>query len=99
MATMTTERAQVGAPPRSSALGRKMAPYLYILPALVIMTIITYYPIGYNIWMSFTNYGIKNLRADAPAPDWVGVDNYIQILTGSLSALIPNFNFWSVLSF
>jgi arabinogalactan oligomer/maltooligosaccharide transport system permease protein len=95
MATMTQNSTQ----PRSplSSFLRNINPYLYLLPALIIMTIITYYPMAYNIWMSFTNYGIKNLRVDAPAPDFVGLQNYINILTGELG--IPNFNFWYTLFF
>ena len=97
MATITQE--QVQAQPRSpvTTLLRNLNPYLYIIPALIIMTVITYYPMAYNLWMSFTNYGIKNLRVDAPAPDYVGFQNYIDILTGAIA--IPNFDFWHVLWF
>lgn len=99
MATMTKERVQNAEQPKRSNLMRNLTPYLYILPALLIMAVITYYPIGYSIWMSFTNYGIANLRQSAPPPDFVGLKNYIDILSGELSGLIPNFNFWNTLAF
>jgi len=73
--------------------------YLYTLPALFVMCLITFYPLGYQIWMSFTDYGIANLRFDAPLPDYVGLANYLDILSGRLSALIPNFNYWRILGF
>jgi arabinogalactan oligomer / maltooligosaccharide transport system permease protein len=99
MATMTKERVKNVERPKRSGFFNNLTPYLYILPALLIMAIITYYPIGYSIWMSFTNYGIANLRVTAPPPDFVGLKNYIDILTGAVSSLIPNFNFWNTLAF
>ncbi|MDQ3689163.1 MAG: sugar ABC transporter permease [Chloroflexota bacterium] len=64
---------------------------LYLAPAFLIMGIITFYPLLFQTWMSFTDYGLENLRVDAPAPDYVGLDNYADILQSQLS--IPNFEF------
>ena len=72
-------------------------PYLYLIPAAIVMGIITFYPLGFQIWMSFTNYGLANLRLTAPAPDWVGLNNYIKILTGDLP--LQNFSFFNMLGF
>jgi arabinogalactan oligomer/maltooligosaccharide transport system permease protein len=49
--------------------------------------------------MSFTDYGVKNLRADAVSPNFVGFDNYWYIFGGGLAAKLPNFNFWRLLGF
>ena len=65
--------------------------YLYLVPAFVVMGVITLYPLVFQVWMSFTNFGIGNLRATAPAPDVVGLKNYIEILSSDLA--IPNFSF------
>ena len=46
MATMTKERTQTAQQPRRPKIGRNLTPYMYIIPALLIMTIITYYPMG-----------------------------------------------------
>ncbi len=73
--------------------------WLYLLPAFLVMGIITFYPLVYQLWMSTTDYGIRNLRFDAPAPDSVGFKNYEQIATGKLPVPIANFNFWNVLAF
>ncbi|MCL4561353.1 MAG: sugar ABC transporter permease [Chloroflexi bacterium] len=47
--------------------------------------------------MSFTNYGLKNLRFDAPLPDYVGLANYIDVFTNNLG--LSFYNFWHVLGF
>jgi arabinogalactan oligomer/maltooligosaccharide transport system permease protein len=72
-------------------------PYLYLIPAFLIMGVITYYPMIYQVWMSFTDYGIKNLRITAPAPNFVGLTNYINILTNNLG--LSYYNFWHELAF
>jgi arabinogalactan oligomer/maltooligosaccharide transport system permease protein len=36
--------------------------YTYILPAAVIMGIITFFPLVYQLWMSTTDYSNLNLR-------------------------------------
>jgi arabinogalactan oligomer/maltooligosaccharide transport system permease protein len=71
--------------------------YLYLLPAFLIMGVITYYPMFYQIWMSFTNYGLANLRSSAPLPAFIGLTNYINILTNQLG--LSYFDFWHILSF
>lgn len=73
--------------------------WLYLAPAFIIMGVITFYPLFYQVWMSLTDYGIKNLRLDAPPPNFVGLQNYSQIFTGELPVAIPNFSFWNVLAF
>jgi arabinogalactan oligomer/maltooligosaccharide transport system permease protein len=73
--------------------------WLYLAPAFIIMAVITFYPLIYQVWMSMTDYGIRNLRFDAPAPNFVGLTNYAQIFTGELPVAIANFSFWNVLAF
>lgn len=76
---------------------QKINPYFYLIPAFLVMGVITFYPMGFQLWMSFTNYGVQNLRFDAPLPDWVGLANYIRILTTNLG--LSNFDFWRMVSF
>ncbi|MGB8646119.1 MAG: sugar ABC transporter permease [Anaerolineae bacterium] len=103
MATLT--QTGVGGPPTKShkSFWRIANPYLYILPAALVMAVMTYYPMGYGIWMSFTDYGLKNLRVDSAAPNIVGLQNYIDIVTGAVPN-IPDFlytltfNLWWTLS-
>jgi len=70
---------------------------MYLIPAFLVMGIITFYPMGYEVWMSFTNYGLQNLRVDAPPPNWVGLENYIRILQNELG--LSNFDFFRTLLF
>ena len=79
--------------------------YLYILPAFVVMAIITFYPVMYQFWMSFTDFGPRSINPNAntyKAPTFVGLDNYLNILSGEVvkqDADLSNFNFWRVLGF
>ena len=69
--------------------------YLYILPAFVIMAVITFYPLAYQVWMSFTNFELRHLRLQNP--DRIGLQNYVQILRSGLP--VPNFSFGRILVF
>jgi len=37
--------------------------YLYILPGFLIMAIVTFFPLIFQVWMSLTDYGVTNLNA------------------------------------
>jgi arabinogalactan oligomer/maltooligosaccharide transport system permease protein len=71
--------------------------YLFLTPALLVMLIITFYPLVFQVWMSFTDFGLKNLRATSPAPNYVGLQNYGRILQDNI--VIPNFEFLRILIF
>lgn len=79
--------------------------WLYILPAGLVMLVISFFPQAFQVWMSFTNYRIGNLRFnlfdisswEKYLPDWVGVDNYIKILTSTLA--LENYDFARLLTF
>jgi len=74
---------------------RYKLPILYITPALLVLAVVTLYPIGYQIYMSFTNFSLRDLRTGNP--DWVGLRNYERILRNQVP--IPNFDFWRILAF
>jgi arabinogalactan oligomer/maltooligosaccharide transport system permease protein len=77
---------------------RRLQPYLYLLPAFVVMAIITFYPLVFQVFMSFTDFGPKNFRVNNPiAPTFVGLDNYMRIATSHLQ--IPNFEFLRLVFF
>jgi arabinogalactan oligomer/maltooligosaccharide transport system permease protein len=69
--------------------------YNYILPAAIIMAIVTAYPIIYQLWMAFTNFSISNLKN--PHPAYVGVSNFIKIFKNQVA--LENFNFGRTLLF
>lgn len=79
--------------------------WLYIAPAGLVMAIITLIPQLYQVWMSFTDYRVKNLRYvmfqpetwEKYAPPIVGLDNFVKIVTNNLA--IENYDFWRLLLF
>ncbi len=68
---------------------------LYILPAFIIMAFITFYPILYQFWLSITDFALKHLRA--MNPDYVGLNNYINVLVRGLP--VTNYDFTRILVF
>jgi len=88
--------------------------YLYILPAALLMLLITFWPLIYQLWMSFTNYSNRNLRTDNlilqmtgsftgnpqyNSPEFIGLANYVGILFGDLASVLSGFDFWRILTF
>jgi arabinogalactan oligomer/maltooligosaccharide transport system permease protein len=88
-------------PPRRAAsfrLRRGLQPYVYLLPAFIVMGVITFYPLIFQVWMSFTDFGPLNYRVRDPVPaTFVGLDNYIRIAESNLA--IPNFEFLRLVFF
>jgi arabinogalactan oligomer/maltooligosaccharide transport system permease protein len=95
---MTAAAAAMPAPRRRPRMGRDTrTAILYLAPAFLVMGLITFYPLLYQTYMSFTDFGLRNLRPGAEAPPFVGLDNYIQILASRLA--IPNFEFFRLILF
>ncbi len=82
---------------KKRSIWKTLNPYFYLLPAFIVMGVITYYPMLYQVWMSFTDYGLKNLRFDAPLPNFVYFTNYINILTNGLG--LSYYDFTKMLGF
>ena len=89
---MTTAAAALPARSRGSRVRRGAGPYLYLVPAFLVMAIITFYPLIFQVWMSFHDFGQINFRVRNPVPaEFIGIDNYVRIATSKLQ--IPNFEF------
>jgi hypothetical protein len=61
------------------------------------MALITFYPLVFQVWMSFTSFELRNLRPNSPAPPFVGLENFRRILDNNI--VIPNFDFLRILVF
>ncbi len=88
------------APPRKKprSLRQRSGPYLYLLPAFIVMAVITVYPLAYQVWMSFTDFSLKHfVQANKLQPEFVGLDNYVRIAGSKLQ--IPNFEFLRLVLF
>jgi len=85
-------------PTRNKVNQTNMA-YLYLVPAFVVMAVITFYPLIYQVIVSFTNFETKHLLKGLASTDlqFIGLDNYIKILTGGLP--VQNFEFFRVLTY
>lgn len=82
---------------RRADVRKVILPYLYLLPAFAVMAIITFYPLIYQLIVSFTDFQTKDLRFGLASPElnFIGLKNYIDILTGGLP--VQNFEFLRVL--
>ena len=98
--TAISAPAQPVAPPgkRPRFFGRDTrVAYLYIAPALLIMAIITFYPLVFQTAISFFDYKLPNVIPNGKPADFVGLNNYLRILNDNLG--IPNFHFIRMLVF
>ena len=80
-------------------LGRATLPYIYLLPAFIVMAFITFYPLIYQIIISFTNFETMHLMRGLRSPnlEQVGFQNYIDIFTNALP--VQNFEFFRILTY
>jgi arabinogalactan oligomer/maltooligosaccharide transport system permease protein len=79
-------------PPRKPRISRdvKLA-LLYLSPAFIVMGIITFFPLVFQTYISFTEFTIKYIKPGADPAPWVGLQNYQRIVENNLG--IPNFYF------
>jgi arabinogalactan oligomer / maltooligosaccharide transport system permease protein len=89
---MATATAVVPQRSRGARVRRGIQPYMYLVPAFLVMAVITFYPLLFQVWMSFHDFGQINFRVRNPVPaEFIGLDNYVRIATSKLQ--IPNFEF------
>jgi N,N'-diacetylchitobiose transport system permease protein len=77
-------------PARSRArrhIGRALAPYALLLPALTVIVAVLAYPLYQLVALSFQKYGLFELIAHKG--QWIGLDNY--------SHIVHDREFWTVL--
>jgi arabinogalactan oligomer/maltooligosaccharide transport system permease protein len=93
MATMTAKMDSR----KKSKLNKAILPYMYLLPAFLVMGVITFYPLIYQLFVSFTDFQTKDLRfgLSSPVLNFIGFKNYLDIFTGGLP--VQNFEFFRVL--
>lgn len=72
----------------------KKTPYLFLLPYLLLFTVFIIIPTGMAVMLSFTNYNAVQ------APEFVGLTNYINLLTQDtifLQYVLPNTLVFSII--
>ncbi|GAB4439631.1 MAG: sugar ABC transporter permease [Chloroflexi bacterium OHK40] len=95
VATVETKAARS---PTSDAWRQLRTPLVYLIPAILVMGFLTFYPLVYQVYMSFTDYGVIKAEGKQtlnrfgpngqPPPNYrpaqfVGLKNYTDILTGN----------------
>lgn len=55
---------------------RAMIPYLFLLPALVMLALTVFWPALQAFYLSFTSYGFDVTQA----PEWIGTENFQKVL-------------------
>lgn len=93
MTATTTTRPGGGAQNRRPRFSRDWkTALLYLAPAFFVMGIITFFPLAFQTYISFTEFTIRNIRVGADPAPWVGLQNYERIIANNLG--IPNFHFF-----
>ena len=84
---------------RKADFRKVVTPYLYLIPAFAVMAVITFYPLIYQVIISFTDFQTKDLLRGLASENLnqIGLQNYIDILTGGLP--VQNFEFFRVLTY
>lgn len=84
---------------RKLQIGKFALPYMYLLPAFIVMAFITFYPLVYQVIVSFTNFETRHLMQGLSSPDLenIGFQNYIDIFTNALP--VQNFEFFRILTY
>jgi multiple sugar transport system permease protein len=68
-------------------------PYVFILPALLIILFISVYPILYGIYLSFTDWYLLK----SPDPIWAGLDGYRRLIhDADLRAALMRTVYWTL---
>ena len=57
--------------------------YAFLAPALVLLTLFTFYPLAYGSYLGFTEYGGARF-AQGLAPRWIGLENFRTLLADPL---------------
>ncbi len=93
---MATLKPRAARSPAGKAWRQMRTPLVYLIPAALIMALVTFYPLAFQVWMSFTDYGVikeegkqtlNRFGPDGqPPPNYrpaqnVGFKNYSDILT------------------
>ncbi len=84
---------------RKTDTRRATLPYIYLLPAFLVMGVITFYPLIYQVIISFTDFQTKDLLKQLASPElkFIGIQNYADIIMGGLP--VQNFEFFRVLTY
>ncbi|TCW40194.1 carbohydrate ABC transporter membrane protein 1 (CUT1 family) [Thermohydrogenium kirishiense] len=70
----------------------KLTPYAFLSPAILSMTILSFLPIAYTIYIAFTNFSLNHFRQY----QFVGIKNFIDIINGPLKTVFLPVLAWTI---
>jgi len=73
-------------------LRENVAGYLFVLPALIAMSVFVFWPVIYSFYLSFFNWDYAHLKS----PEFIGLGNYIQLF--QLDSPVP-YPFYEALAY
>ena len=84
MATAATDVQQAQAPRKKKGLSdrarsERRTAWLLCAPAVIVMLLVTGYPIGYAVYLSLQKYDLRF----PDEKEFVGLSNYVDVLTSS----------------
>lgn len=81
MTTINRQRQRVGTPSGVAARRRasRFSRYAFILPALLYLVVLLFYPLGYNSYLSVFNVNAANFLTGTST--FVGLDNYAAVIS------------------
>jgi len=59
----------------NTLLMKKRTPYLFIIPAMLVMGAMVFYPLLYGFWLSLTDMSLRTFKN----PGFIGIRNYISL--------------------
>lgn len=70
---------------------RAWVAWAFMTPVLLVMAVIVFYPLAVGFFQTFTNIDASNQGTRFKPPSWefVGLQNYIDILTGQNTKFYP----------
>lgn len=81
------------APPRST-LGRKLAPYAYLSPMLISITVLSLAPMVFNIYLAFTDADLYTFKSGIQLN---GITNFVEIFQGTFAKVFFPVLGWTLL--
>jgi putative chitobiose transport system permease protein len=57
--------------------------YSFLLPAVLLMAVFTFYPVIYGAYLGFTNYTAAEIATRQP-PEWIGLENFRTVFQDDL---------------
>jgi arabinogalactan oligomer/maltooligosaccharide transport system permease protein len=77
----------------NKTLRDKLRPYAYLSPAILSMTVLSFAPILYTIYIAFTNFNLYHFKNY----QFVGLKNFIDILAGPFKVVFAPVFIWTVI--